>query len=367
MKRSFFLMMVFLVTPLFIYPQQKNATIAFDKLVYDFGTINEDDGIVNYSFDFINTGGTPLIIHRVKTTCGCATPEWPREPILPGDKGSIRVQFNPSGRPNQFLQTITVYTNTETPTIVLQIKGFVKSHVKTTEEIYNKKIGSLGFESNFIRFNKALKGNSYSDTLKYINFGSEPVTLSFTQKGFDHLMFRFIPETVKPNETGSLVVNYDTQKLNDWGLVTNRVYLTLNDKINQSNYITISSNIEEDFSKLSQKELEGAPRVEFENISYDFGQINEGQVVEYEFIFKNSGNNDLLIHKIKPSCGCTTIEPNEKVLKPGKTSSLKASFKTSGFSGRQSKSITVITNDPKMPVVVLRLGGNVIKAEKSNE
>jgi len=67
----------------------------------------------------------------------------------------------------------------------------------------------------------------------------------------------------------------------------------------------------------------------------------------------------LIIRKVNSSCGCTAVSPKEKVIRPGQSSSIKAVFSSGTRVGRQNKSITVITNDPKSPNLVLRVTGEV--------
>lgn len=64
-------------------PNPNAAEISFKKDVHDFGKVkNGADAI--YEFEFTNTGKEPLIISEVKKTCGCTTPTWSKEPIMPG-------------------------------------------------------------------------------------------------------------------------------------------------------------------------------------------------------------------------------------------------------------------------------------------
>ena len=169
------------------------------------------------------------------------------------------------------------------------------------------------------------------------------------------------PETLKPQEEGLVLISFDANKANDWGFVVSRVRVKVNNENPQGNLLSISANVEEDFSKLTEKELANAPQIEFAQVNKDFGTVSEGQVIEHDFIFTNTGKSDLIIRKIRSSCGCTTAAPKVSVLKPGEQTSLSASFKTSGFTGRQSKTVTVISNDPKRSTVVLRLSGTVTK------
>jgi hypothetical protein len=87
------------------------AALTFSKKEHDFGTINEGD-IVETTFSFKNTGKTELIITNATATCGCTVPEWPREPIVVGGSGEIKVKFNSSGKPNNQRKTVTLTTNT---------------------------------------------------------------------------------------------------------------------------------------------------------------------------------------------------------------------------------------------------------------
>jgi hypothetical protein len=100
------------------------AKIAFDRTEHDFGTINEGD-IVETIFSFTNTGKSELIISSAKGSCGCTVPEWPKEPILPGEKGEIKVKFNSDRKPNKQQKNVTLVTNTNDGKEILIIKAQV--------------------------------------------------------------------------------------------------------------------------------------------------------------------------------------------------------------------------------------------------
>ena len=92
--------------------------------IYDFGQLTEGD-TVEHTFAFTNTGEFPLIINNITASCGCTTPEWPREPVAPGGKSSIRVRFNSRGKMGQQNKTITVFANTDPSMTDLQFKALV--------------------------------------------------------------------------------------------------------------------------------------------------------------------------------------------------------------------------------------------------
>jgi len=93
---------------------------------YDFGTIKEGP-LAEHIFEFKNTGKEPLIVQNASASCGCTTPEWPKEPILPGKTSKITVRYNTQGRVGPFTKDIYIQSNasTEGDRIQLHIKGTV--------------------------------------------------------------------------------------------------------------------------------------------------------------------------------------------------------------------------------------------------
>lgn len=104
---------------------QPKTTISFDESKFDFGTITEGD-IEHHTFSFTNTGSNPLLITNAIGSCGCTVPTYPREPIAPGGKGSIEVQFNSSGKAGEQNKTVTISANTDPPPMVLAIHASVE-------------------------------------------------------------------------------------------------------------------------------------------------------------------------------------------------------------------------------------------------
>ena len=103
--------------------QEKVAKIKFETETIDYGTIEKGANGVRV-FEFTNIGDAPLVITKVKSTCGCTVPSWPKEPIMPGQTGQITVKYD-TNRVMPFRKTITVSSNAEMPTVALKIKGNV--------------------------------------------------------------------------------------------------------------------------------------------------------------------------------------------------------------------------------------------------
>ncbi|MEY4876141.1 MAG: hypothetical protein RI955_1566 [Bacteroidota bacterium] len=107
------------------------AELKFKIEKHDFGTVPEGPQ-AKFDFEFTNDGKEPLILSNVQASCGCTTPEWPKEPILPGKSAKVTAIYNTQGRPGQFTKSITVSSNAKTPSVVLMISGTVEKAPATT-------------------------------------------------------------------------------------------------------------------------------------------------------------------------------------------------------------------------------------------
>lgn len=103
---------------------QGKADIKFDQTKYDFGTFSESNPTVEGVFTFTNIGDAPLVIHQAVASCGCTVPEFTKEPIKPGETGTIKVTYNGAGRfPGHFKKSITVRSNAKTEMMRVYIEG----------------------------------------------------------------------------------------------------------------------------------------------------------------------------------------------------------------------------------------------------
>lgn len=355
------LMAIFSCLPLLNQAQMATgkSRISFEKLQHNFGSFKEEQGPQTFSFNFKNEGSVPLILNNVQASCGCTTPEWTRQPVAPGAKGMIKVSYDPRNRPGKFNKTIRVTSNAENPDVVLTILGEVTPRARTVEEDYPNEIGPLRAKTNHIAFVQMKENQVKKDSTEIINNTDKPVQISFKTPP-SHLKALIRPAKLEPKQKGYIVVTFDATKIKAYGFVMHRIYLNVDGQDNYKNSIAVSTTLEEDFSKLTAADLQLAPSVKYDAESFDFGDIKPGSKVEHTFSLKNTGKKDLIIRDVKSSCGCTAVSPSKNVVAAGESVPLKVAFDSTGKSGRQSKTITVITNDPKNPTTVLRIASNIL-------
>ena len=100
------------------------AAITFKEETINFGDVKAGE-VVMKTFEFTNTGKSPLVISEAQASCGCTVPEWPRAPLAPGETGKIIAKFDSSGKNGKQEKTITVVSNTSPNKTVLRNTGNV--------------------------------------------------------------------------------------------------------------------------------------------------------------------------------------------------------------------------------------------------
>lgn len=98
------------------------GTMDFKEREFDFGDINQGDK-VEHIFIFKNTGDTDLKIERANGSCGCTVPDYPKEPVKPGEEGQIKVSFDSKGKHGKQSKSVTIFANTIKGNEMIKIKA----------------------------------------------------------------------------------------------------------------------------------------------------------------------------------------------------------------------------------------------------
>ncbi len=101
------------------------------------------------------------------------------------------------------------------------------------------------------------------------------------------------------------------------------------------------------------------PAITVAEPTFDFGKVPEGGVIRHVFKVKNSGGSPLEIKSVSAACGCTAAALKEKVIAPGRTGEIEVKFDTRNRPGKNDKTVTVVSNDPKTPTLSLLIRAEV--------
>ena len=106
-----------------------------------------------------------------------------------------------------------------------------------------------------------------------------------------------------------------------------------------------------------------APKLFVPVESYDFGEIAQGQTVEYSFIIKNTGKAPLEIIAATPDCDCTKVKLSINRIKAGRQGEIIVAFNSKGQNGAVTKLVIIETNDPVEPIKMIKIKGMIVKKD----
>lgn len=325
----------------------QDPVITFTKTEHDFGKINEADGRVSTVFEFKNEGMAPLILSNVRASCGCTTPTWTKEPIEPGQTGSITVTYNPNGRPGRFQKTVTITSNATEPTKRVYIKGEVIPKQAKPENQFKTSVGELSMKTLALDLGTIKKGDVKQGELEYTNLTKEDHKVELATNSADsYLVNQVMLASVKPNEVGKFFFVLDTKSTRLYGPVEVYAYVVVDGKKNISDpyKLTIKANIVEDFSAMTVEQKQQAPIIEMQK-EYNAGKIAAGKNLKFIIPVKNTGVNPLEIRRAYSSDKNIHIK-EPKAIKSGKKGALSLEINTKGMApGNYTREVTIISND----------------------
>ena len=327
----------------------QQPVITFEKTEHDFGKINEADGRVSVVFTFKNEGMSPLVLSNVRASCGCTTPTWTKEPVEPGQTGSITVTYNPNGRPGRFQKTVTITSNATEATKKVFIKGeVIPKQVKQTSP-FNIPAGEISLKTKTLDLGDIKKGEVKGGDIEYANLTTAAHNVDLAVSAANGFLTHQISlPTVQPNEVGKFLFVFDTKATKLYGEVEAFVYIVVDGKkeISETYKLTVRANIVEDFSGLSVDQLHLAPILETA-AEIDLGSIAAGKITKQYFPVKNNGVNPLEIRRVYANDKNIVFKPC-KAVKSGKKGAINVEINTKGMApGKYSRQILLITNDPK--------------------
>jgi len=339
------------------FSTQAQTKVTFEEVDHDFDEIREEDGSVEHTFRFVNEGDNPIRITNVKASCGCTTPGWTKEEVMPGDSGFVMARYNPRNRPGRFRKSLRITASDSAFDQTLFIQGFVKPKLKSPEEQFPVTVGDFRLEHQTLNFGKINTEKPISKSFDIYNESDSLARLSPDDAFPKHLTAELSPPTLQPGEIGKLNLTYYPIKKNDFGFVSDHIKLG-DDK---GRGISVMAIIEEYFPEMTAEELEQVPKLEISSRVFDFGEVTQGNIIEKTFELKNTGSETLDFRAIKSNCDCLTYEFKGKAVKKGKSRQLKSIFDTSDLRGNQYKSLVIYSNDPINPTQIITLKGKIKK------
>lgn len=227
-KSNIILLTLLVVLSNILYAQKGDSSLAFEEKIFDFGKIQEKDGLVSHTFVFKNTGNTPVIINSITSGCGCTSHDYIKSPVKPGEKGEITITYNPAYRPGFFSKEIIIQSNNKKNINRIWIKGVVIASEHPVEDDYPY-TWTNGLHTNLkvLAFGSIGIGQRKDIDLKFANNTNQPMTLKFVVEGKHPDLTLTDPGTLQAKERGQITVSYTMRESSQKEIIIN-IYPVVN-------------------------------------------------------------------------------------------------------------------------------------------
>lgn len=342
---------------------QDMTEIKFEKLSHNFGQIKEINGPVSYKFVFTNLGDKPFVIQKVVPSCGCTTPAYSQEAVKPGKTGFVQATFNPENKHHDFHEMVTVIGNSKKGDIRLSINGYVVPRPRTVLDDYPAVMGKLRFKVNHVVFGDIFSGEMDTAFIEIYNPSNDKVIVKSIESP-RHILFETLPKVILPKQETKIELYYSSYLKGELGYVFDRIQLITDDESNTLKEVVVVANIKENLKEMSEEEKKKMGQISFDKIEHNFGSLKKGDVVEYEFKFKNTGEGQLVIYDTKSDCGCTSTTMGRNKYEAGEEGHVKIVLNTSKKDGIVKERVIIKTSDPFNPETILIIKATVVDENK---
>lgn len=327
--------------------------------IYDFGAFDENDGTVSCEFRYVNTGDEPLVIVASRATCGCTSSDYTKSPVEPGDTGIVVVKYNPIGRPGRFSKKVYVDFNSERPRHTLLIKGVVIGSSNTLRGRYPVDAGMLKLRNNTLMMGDVVMGKGKSAFFEVYNATGDSLTPQWENLP-DALKVNTPTPTIPPGEQATYTFYLTPNGGDMYGIYTDTLTLRPT-PASEPIPVDLVAIINEDFSRLTPGQRQNAPAIYLNERMVDFDIIdpNAGPVTG-SFTITNQGKNPLLLRRVYTTDPGVTVTSSTDKIKKGKSATITVTVDPLAIPSEiLNARISIISNDPVNPTVVMRAVGQL--------
>lgn len=327
--------------------------------VYDYGAFGEDETVDPAVFRFVNVGDEDVSILQASATCGCTKPAYDAAAVAPGDTGVVTVAFDPQGRPGRFSKHLYVRTTASREREKLMLKGVVIGNDRSVGLRYPADMGPLKLRTGAVMLGRVPAGSAKSEFLDVYNQSRDTIR-PVVKDVPPYLQVAVKPEAVPPGEMASINFYFRGDKCKEWGIVSDSVAVMPTGADGQAYTLPVVAIVEEDFSKLTPKQLASAPVLALVGDRIDLGVVPKGSTkpVKAKMTILNRGKDPLVIRRVYSQSPSVTARATSSVIKGGKHGAIEVTFDPSAEpEDIINTRITVIANDPSAPTRTIRIVG----------
>jgi hypothetical protein len=339
--------------------------LEFSDTLFNFGPVNESQGVLSHVFSFVNLGPEYFVIEDIDPSCGCVTPDYPTDTIHAGEKGQITLYVDMVNHPGLFNQKVTIKGNASKEPINLYVQGYVTPSPQPLpewERTSSFKYGTIYLQKNYTNFGVVSTKETHSIEIPVYNSGTQAISVSADKLKLPaYVKVSLLPIKIEPKQHGMLKVMFNPKGVGVLGNFAEQVeVLFVAGTVVTKVPVVITAFIKETFTPAEMASVSG-PRIQVDKTEIDLGNIKTDDKAVAEVHIVNTGVSELVLKSIRTSCSCIEAFADKNTLKPGASTTLKIVFDTNDRLGAESKFVSLFTNDAVLSITTIKIKGNVIE------
>jgi hypothetical protein len=338
--------------------------IEFADTLINFGSLNEEQGQVSYTFKFVNLGPEHFFIEDVEPSCGCVTPDYPTDTILAGEKGEIILYVNLVNHPGLFNQKVVIKGNASKEPINLYVQGYVTPSPQPLadwERTSSFKYGNFYLQKNYANYGTITTKAPMHIEIPIYNAGEKTLTLQVDKMKLPaYFKAVLLPTKIDSKQRGVLKISFNTKESPNLGYVAESIDLLFSSGNNVTSVpMVVTATVKDVYTPAEMASVVG-PTIQIDKTTIDLGSVKTNDKIISEIKVVNIGKADLQMRSIRTSCSCVEAFSDKLTLKPGASTVVKIVFDTNDRLGLEEKIVSIFSNDASNSIAVIKLKANVL-------
>lgn len=330
----------------------------FPEPEWNFGSVAEEAGPIGHRFAAKNTGAYPEVILDVTSSCGCTKPEFSRKPVLPGRETDVTVTFNPAGQSGTVDRMLVVYGDGQQVLARLRIRGEVVPRRRSVEERFPVEAGGgIRLTANFVPFDLLPQGETVQTRIGVANTSQERRRIRFAGVETSGFLTLDAPEVLEPGEEAQLLVSYRIPANSRvYGSISDRYVLEVDGRRQRLSFRVRGTAVD------ARSDAERTPAARLSPGIVRFGDVPRNERRSGYFRLENEGSAALTVRAVElpEGIGCSLKAGDRVPAKEGVPVSVSVDSDRFGL-GAMSERIRIVTDDPKKPVMQLRVAAMIVE------
>jgi len=336
----------------------------FVDTVFNFGPVNESQGMLAHVFPFVNLGPEYFFVEQIDPSCNCVTPDYPTDTIHAGEKGEIVLYVDLINHPGVFRHVVTIKGNASKEPIRLYVSGYVTPSPQPLPEwdrTSSFKYGTVYIQKNYKNFGVVSTKEAVQTEIVVYNSGKQTISMALDKMKLpSYIKASLLPVKIEPKQRGVIKIMFNPKGVSELGDFAQQVELILSAGSETSTIpFVVSAFIKDD---VVANPL-AAPKIQLDKTYIDLGVIKtDEKTTTVDITVANIGTSELSLRSIRTSSSSIEAFADKKELKPGASTIVKIVFDTHGRLGVENKFISIFSNDPTTPIVTVKLRATVVES-----